>query len=152
LSPGGQSLLVKKILDDFCVFFLPAAEVVYIGDTAERFAVLERQLLEELGVRLPEHGKLPDVVVFDRDRNWLVLIEAVESGGEIDAKRRRELQRLFLGCRAGLVFVSAFHTRQTFKRHLSAIAWETEVWIAENPTHLIHFDGNKFLGPFAEPV
>ena len=27
-------------------------------------------------------------------------------------------------------------------------AEQTEVWIAENPDHLIHYNGEKFLGPF----
>jgi len=148
LSPGGQSQLVKKILDDFCTLFTPDAEVVYISDTAERFAIYDRELLQELGVKLPEHGKLPDVVVYLKAKNWLVLIEAVESGGAVDPKRQIELRKLFLGCRAGLVFVTAFKNRQVFKRFLSNIAWETEVWVADAPTHLIHFNGERFLGPY----
>ena len=148
LSPGGQSLLVKKILDDFCTQFTPDAEVVYVSDTADRFAFFETSLLQELGVRLPEHGKLPDVVVYLRAKNWLFLIEAVASGGEIDAKRRTELQKLFLGCRAGLVYVTAFQNRQVLKKFLATLAWETEVWVADDPTHLIHLNGTRFLGPY----
>ncbi|MFS2517149.1 MULTISPECIES: BsuBI/PstI family type II restriction endonuclease [Parabacteroides] len=30
---------------------------------------------------------------------------------------------------------------------MADIAWETEVWIAENPGHMIHFNGDRFIGP-----
>lgn len=148
LSPGGQSRLVKKVLNDFCAFFTPGGEVVYIGDTAEKWAYLNEKLLQELGVEIGEHGKIPDVVVYLRDKGWLVLIEAVESQGPMDPKRQLELRDLFLGAKAGLVFVTAFQNRKTMAKHLGALAWETEVWIAEAPSHLIHFDGERFLGPY----
>ncbi len=148
LSPGGQSRLVKKILDDFCPLFTPGAEIVYVGDTADKWAHFDEATLRKLGVEIPEHGKMPDVVVFHPDRGWLVLIEAVTSRGPMDAKRQLELRELFLGSTAGLVFVTAFHDRAELSKYLSSIAWETEVWIAESPSHLIHFDGERYLGPY----
>ncbi len=151
LSPGGQSRLVKKILDDFCALFTPGAEIVYVGDTADKWAFFDQAALAELGIELPEHGKIPDVVVFHPSRNWLVLIEAVTSRGPMDAKRQMELRELFLGSTAELIFVTAFQARSDLAKHLSAIAWETEVWIAETPAHLIHFDGDRFLGPYRKP-
>jgi hypothetical protein len=33
-------------------------------------------------------------------------------------------------------------------RYLGEIAWETEVWVADAPSHLIHFNGERFLGPY----
>ncbi len=151
LSPGGQSRLTKKILDDFCPLFTPGAEIVYVGDTADKWAFFDQDALVQLGIELPEHGKIPDVVVFHPSRNWLVLIEAVTSRGPMDAKRQIELRELFLGSTAELVFVTAFQTRTELAKHLSEIAWETEVWIAEAPGHLIHFDGDRFLGPYQAP-
>ena len=102
-----------------------------------------------LGVVLDPAAKMPDVVVHDRKRNWLVLIEAVATGGAIDGKRRNELKQLFKKSTAGLVFVSAFDSRRTMQGVLSLISWETEVWVAEDPDHLIHFNGERFLGPYS---
>ena len=34
------------------------------------------------------------------------------------------------------------------QRFHSAIAWETEVWIADEPDHMIHYNGERFLGPY----
>lgn len=62
----------------------------------------------------------------------------------------RELKDLFAGSRAGLVYVTAFPDRQTMMRYVKEISWETEVWIADSPTHLIHFNGERFLGPYQE--
>jgi len=106
--------------------------------------------LQRLGVVIPAPAKMPDVVVHDTKRNWLLLIEAVTSAGPVDRKRRKELKELFAGCKAGLVFVTAFSRRDVMRSFLTQISWETEVWVAESPTHLIHFNGERFLGPYPE--
>lgn len=149
LSPGDHNELVVQILDEFCPRFTPDAKAVYVGDTADKFAYFNRELLEELGVSIASHGKMPDVVVYVPGREWLVLVEAVTSHGPVNPKRHEELNSLFAGCTAGLVFVTAFLKRRDLTKYLSDIAWETEVWVAESPTHLIHFDGVRFLGPYS---
>lgn len=101
-----------------------------------------------LGVRIDSHGKMPDVVIYMPDKNWLLLCESVTSHGPVDGKRHEELKKLFAGCSAGLVFVTAFPTRSVMTKYLSLIGWETEVWCAESPSHLIHFNGQRFLGPY----
>lgn len=95
---------------------------------------------------------MPDVVVHDVERNWLVLIEAVSAGGPVDGKRRKELKELFMGCKAGLVFVTPFQSREAMRTFLAQISWETEVWVADDPDHLIHFDGERFLGPYPDTI
>jgi adenine-specific DNA-methyltransferase len=77
-----------------------------------------------------------------------VLIEAVTSHGPVDIKRHNELKHLFRGSKAGLVFVTAFESRKAAFKYLTQIAWETEVWCADEPDHLIHFNGERFLGPY----
>ncbi len=99
---------------------------------------------------LDRHGKLPDVVLHFVERNWLLLVESVTSHGPVDGKRHGELKKLFAKCTAGLVFVTAFPNRQIMDRYLPEIAWETEVWCADAPSHLIHFNGVRFLGPYAD--
>lgn len=148
LSPGGQNVLIAALVKDFCPMFTPGGRVLYIGDADEKFAVYDREGLEALGVAIEEHGKMPDLVVHYADRDWLVLIEAVTSHGPVDAKRHEELQTLFAGSTAGLVFVTSFLDRRTLAKYVGDISWETEVWVAESPTHLIHFNGDRFLGPY----
>ncbi len=148
ISPGGQNVLVKKIIDDFCQLFTPGSQVIYVGDTERKWAYFDSDALKTLGVAIGEHGKMPDVVVHYIEKNWLVLIEAVTSHGPVNPKRRQELKELFSGSKAGLVYVTAFIDRQTMIKYLDDISWETEAWIAESPTHLIHFNGERFLGPY----
>ncbi|ORX04514.1 BsuBI/PstI family type II restriction endonuclease [Mycolicibacillus trivialis] len=148
LSPGGQNVLIKQIVDDFCAQFTPGGHVLYIGDASDKWAVFEKDRLAALGVEVDQHGKMPDLVVYLSDRNWLVLIEAASSHGPVDAKRHGELAALFDGCTAGLVYVSAFPDRAEMRKYLTQIAWETDVWCAEDSTHLIHFNGERFLGPY----
>jgi len=150
LSPGEQNPLIKAVVEDFCARFTPGANVIYIGDTEGKFLIFDNAALHRLGVDIAAPEKMPDVVVHFAAKNWLVLIEAVASAGPVDGKRRLELKRLFKGSRAGLVFVTAFESRATMRSFLGQISWESEVWISEDPDHLIHFDGDRFLGPYPD--
>ena len=150
LSPGGQNVLIERIVKDFCELFTGGSKLVYVGDTDEKWAYFDELLLRSLGVTIEAHGKMPDVVVYLESKKWLVLIEAVTSHGPVDPKRRGELKKLFKGCKAGLVFVTAFLDRASMVKYLNDISWETEVWVADAPTHLIHFNGERFLGPYED--
>jgi adenine-specific DNA-methyltransferase len=148
LSPGGQNVLVEKIIHEFCPRFLPDGLPLYVGDTEEKYAFFDKAGLKALGVEVDSHGKMPDVVVHYVEKNWLVLIEAVTSHGPVDGKRHDELARLFGKSTAPLVYVTTFMDRTAMVRFLSEIAWETEVWVADAPSHMIHFNGVRFLGPY----
>jgi len=148
LSPGGQNTLIKKIIEEFCPRFTPGGRPVYVGDTGKKWAFFDGDYLKGLGVSLEEHGKMPDLVIHFGKENWLVLVEAVTSHGPIGPKRLSELRHLFSGSSAGLVFVTAFLDRHGLIKYIHDIAWETEVWVAEAPEHMIHFNGERFLGPY----
>jgi hypothetical protein len=149
LTPGGQNVLIKAVVEEFCPRWTPAGRTLYIGDAGRADPVFDSDAFANLGVALDKHGKLPDLVVHLPDRDWLVLLEAASSHGPVDAKRHGELSRLFAGCTAGLVFVSCFPSRDEMRRYLAGIAWETDAWCADNPDHLIHFNGKRFLGPYS---
>ena len=147
LSPGEHSKLIRAIIEDFGPRFAPGSVLIYAGDTGDKWGYFDAALLAELGVDVDSHGKMPDVVLYVRERNWLLLVESVTSHGPVDGKRHAELARLFAGAKAGLIYVTAFPDRETMSRYLGEIEWETEVWVADAPSHLIHFDGVRFLGP-----
>lgn len=148
LTPGGQNVLIKHVLEEFCSRFTPGGQVLYVGDAGKDDPVLETDALEKLGVKLDKYGKLPDLIVNLPARNWLVLMEAASSHGPIDAKRHGELSDLLSDSTADLVFVSCFPSRAELRKYTTVIAWETDAWCADDPSHLVHFDGEKFLGPY----
>jgi hypothetical protein len=148
LSAGGQNVLIEKIINEFCPRFTPGAKSVYVGDTEKKWAYFDPAYLQSLGVFVEEHGKIPDVVVHFTKQNWLVLIEAVTRRGPVSPKRLAELKKLFTSSKAGLVFVTDFLDRRGLLRYIGAVAWETEVWVADAPDHMIHFNGERFLGPY----
>jgi adenine-specific DNA-methyltransferase len=148
LSPGEHSELIQQVITEFAPRFTPGAEVIYVRDTGDKIGFFRRPRLLELGVEVDEHGKMPDVVLFSESSNWLVLVESVTSHGPVDAKRHDELAELFKDSEPGLVYVTAFPGRNVMARYLGRISWETEVWCADTPEHLIHFDGERFLGPY----
>jgi hypothetical protein len=147
LTAGGQNVLIKEMVEKFCPRWTPGGRILYVGDAGKEDPVFDNQGFEDLGVRLDKHGKLPDLVVYMADRNWLVLLEAASSHGPVDGKRHVELAKLFADCTAGMVYVSCFPSRTVMRKFLSDISWETEVWCAEDPTHMIHFNGERFLRP-----
>ncbi|MFZ1326161.1 MAG: BsuBI/PstI family type II restriction endonuclease [Candidatus Contendobacter sp.] len=148
LSPGEHSELIRAIISDFAPRFAPTSVLVYAGDTGDKWGYFDAPLLAGLGVDVDSHGKMPDVVLHFTAKNWLLLIESVTSHGPVDGKRHAELATLFAGSTAGLVYVTAFPNRAIMGRYLGEIAWETEVWVADAPSHLIHFNGVRFLGPY----
>lgn len=101
--------------------------------------------MEKLIIPFSQHDKLSDVVFYDEKEHVLFLIEAVTSHGPVSPKRQIELEQTLRKCTAKQIYISAFPGISEFKRHVSDIAWETEVWIADNPGHMIHFNGPKFL-------
>ncbi len=149
-SAGEHNELQKAIIEEFLPRYGYGAEVLYVGDTSDKYLYLEKEKLEKLNFFKISHDELPDVIAYSEKKNWLYLIEAVHSSGPISEIRLLQLQKLTKDCKANLIFVTAFLNRQKFRQFISDIAWETEVWIADNPDHLIHFNGDKFLGPYEE--
>lgn len=149
LTPGAHNILIKAVIETFAPRFVPGAKLVYAGDTGAKWGYFDEPLLAELGAKVDAHGKMPDVVLYYPDKHWLILVESVTCHGPVNGKRHQELATLFKGSTAGLVFVTAFPSRALMARYVAEIAWETEVWVAEAPSHLIHFDGERFLGPYS---
>lgn len=147
-SPGRHSGLIAAIVSEFASRFAPGSELIYAGDTGQKFAYFDDAMMKKLGVVVDAKGKMPDVVLYFKKKKWLLLVEAVTSHGPVDAKRHGELGKLFRNAKVGLVYVTAFPDGKTFSKYLSGIAWETEVWQADKPDHLIHFNGKRFLGPY----
>lgn len=149
-SAGEHNDLQKAIIEEFLPRFGRGAEVLYVGDTSDKYLYLEKVKLEKLLFFEISHEELPDVIAYSKKKNWLYLIEAVHSSGPISEVRLLQLQKLTKNCTADIVYVTAFLTKQKFRQFITEIAWETEVWIADNLDHLVHFNGNKFLGPYSE--
>lgn len=147
-SAGEHNDLQKAILENFLPRYGQGAEVLYVGDTSDKYLYLEKEKLEELNFFEISHKELPDVIAYSKKKNWLYLIEAVHSSGPISELRLNQLKNLTQDCKADIVYVTAFLNRSKFRQFMTDIAWETEVWIADNPDHLVHFNGDKFLGPY----
>lgn len=146
-SPGMHNLLQKKIIEDFAPRFAPNAECLYVGDTAVRDLFKNDEKLSQLGFYVSVHDKMPDIILYREDRNWLYFIEAVTSVGPMEPKRIMEIKAMTEDVTAGKIYVTAFLDLKTYKEFILKLAWETEVWIAETPDHMIHLDGDKFLEP-----
>lgn len=147
LSYGEHNNLQKAIIEVFLPAFGFGAEVLYVGDTKDKFLHLEQEALENLNFFPLEHEELPDVVAYSKEKNLLYLIEAYHSTGEWSEVRVRKIKRKLeeSHCTANIVFFTAFENKNIFKQKAKDIAWETEVWIADTPEHLVHFNGYKFL-------
>lgn len=149
-SIGEHNQLQKAIIEEFLPRYGFGAEILYVGDTSDKYLFLEKEKLGELNFFELSHEELPDVIAYSQQKNWLYLIEAVHSSGPISEIRLMELQRLTKDCTAEIVYITAFLDKITFRKWMADIAWETEVWIADNPDHLVHFNGDKFLGPYKQ--
>ena len=147
LGAGAHNKLQGAVINEFLPRFGHSASVLYVGDASNRTLSVAADELGRLQFPLSVHAELPDLIAYSAEKNWLFLIEAVHSGGPISKERRRKLRKMAAQCSASLIFVTAFHTRAVFRKFLADLAWEQEVWIADEPDHLVHFNGDKFLGP-----
>ena len=146
-SPGKHNKLQKAIIEEFAPRFAPNSECLYVGDTIEKDLVKNVEKLRALGFEITLHDKMPDVVLYREDKNWIYFVESVTSVGPIDPKRIIEITEMTKDVTAGKIYVTAFLDFGTYKKFSESLAWETEVWIAEAPDHMIHLNGDKFLGP-----
>jgi type II restriction enzyme len=126
-SPGEHNLLQKAIIEEFLPRYGYNAEVLYVGDTTKKFLLLEAERLRSLHFFELSHGELPDIIAYSEERNWLYLIEAVHSSGPISPMRLSTLKNLTASCTAEIVYITAFLNKDTFRRFINNIAWETEV-------------------------
>lgn len=147
LSPGAHNALQAAVISEFAPRFAHGGKLLYLGDTEDKDLLIEKEILDKLKLHVSEHSKLPDIIIYDSEREWLFLIEAVTSHGPISAKRLIELEDFTKDCPCGIVYVTAFPDNKEFRKHSADIAWETEVWLANAPDHMIHFNGDRFIGP-----
>ena len=148
LSPGKHNILQKAIIEELLPRYGYSSELLYLGDASNKYLFLNKDKLEELKFFEISQDELPDVITYSKGKNWIYLIEAVYSSGPINDIRLNQLRKLTKSCSADIVYITAFLDRASFRRFAPEIAWETEVWIADSPDHLIHFNGDKFLGPY----
>lgn len=146
-SAGKHNELQKAIIEEFAPRFAPNSECLYVGDTIEKDLVKNVDKLEKLGFEITLHDKMPDVVLYREDKDWIYFVESVTSVGPMDPKRILEIEEMTKDVKAGKVYVTAFLDFKTYKRFSEDLAWETEVWIAEMPDHMIHLNGDRFMGP-----
>lgn len=146
-SPGKHNQLQKAIIEEFAPRFAPNSECLYVGDTIVKDLVKNVEKLNDLGFEITLHDKMPDVVLYREDKDWIYFIESVTSVGPMDPKRIIEIGQMTEKVTAGMIYVTAFLDFKTFKTFSEQLAWETEVWIADMPDHMIHLNGDKFMGP-----
>ncbi|HFA48740.1 MAG TPA: hypothetical protein ENJ95_06970 [Bacteroidetes bacterium] len=145
---GEYSELQKSIIEEFLPRYGHGAEVLSVGNATDESLFLNKKKLEELNFFDPTSNELPDIIAFSKNKNWLYLIETVYGLGIINEIRLLQLKKMTINCKAEIIYVTAFNHREDFRKITAAIAWETDVWIANEPDHLIHFNGDKFLGPY----
>lgn len=146
-SPGKHNHLQKLIIEEFAPRFAENSECLYVGDTIQKDLVKNEERLKELGFEITLHDKMPDVVLYSEDKHWIYFIESVTSVGAMEPKRIKEIEEMTQRVSAGKIYVTAFLDFKTFKKFSESLAWETEVWIADMPDHMIHLNGDRFLGP-----
>lgn len=150
LSPSGQSVLIKAMVEEMLPRFAPGCHIVYIDDTDHKHGVVDPKLMNDLGIGLKAREKAPDVIAWDAVRDWLFLMEAASTHGPVDVTRKTELHELFADQWDKVVLVSCFPDRKTMQKYLALIAWETEAWCADTPDHMMHFNGSRFMGPYRD--
>ena len=91
---------------------------------------------------------MPDVVLYREDKNWIYFVESVTSVGQMDPKRLVEIGQMTGSYSRNDFRHSIFLDFKTFKKFSREVGMGDrglDSW--EEPEHMIHLNGNKFLGP-----
>ena len=148
ISPRKSSFIKKAVIEEFLPRFAKDARVIFIADTLNKNLYAQEDKIKELNFIDALYEDLPDVIAYSKTKNWLYLIETVHSSGPMSEERVFELKKILKKCKADLIFVTAFTSKAAIRKWYMDIAWETEVWSADNPDHVAHFNGDKFFGPY----
>ncbi len=144
LATDGLGPLQLAVLEKFIPQFAPQAKVLFLRGSDDRPLIFVSGTLQRLEIPVGKLNKLPDVVLHLPRRRLLLLLELDKL---ISARRRVQLEQLLAACSARREYVSALSDWRAYSRHGNDVAWETHVWLAETPDHMIHCNGEKFLGP-----
>lgn len=151
LKDGEHNLIQQQVLTEFLPRFGYGAEVLYCGDSDNKYGVIyEKDKLKELGVQDLSQGKLPDIVAYSKEKDWVYLIEAYHTSNPITLERRYELEEIFTDVADKCIYVTAFESNSAYHNCTEELAWETEVWIVTEPDHLMHRNGFRFMGPYGK--
>ena len=146
-SPGEHNKLQKDIIEKFAPRFAPNCVCLYVGDTINKNLINNTEKLKELGFEIIIHDTMPDIILYREDKDWIFFIEAVASSGAMTPERINKINAMTREVKSGKIFVTAFPSFLLYKKVSSQLAWETEVWLADMPDHMIHLNGDRFLGP-----
>ena len=153
LKDGEHNLIQQQIIQEFLPRFGYGSKILYCGDSDNKYGVInETDAMAKLGINDISQGKLPDVVAYSESKDWILLIEAYHSSNPITAERKYELEQMMGNAASKCVFVTAFNNHDAYHSCPEDIAWETEIWIATEPDHMIHRNGHRFMGPYSETV
>ncbi len=141
LSPGVHNALEKEIIESFVAFHVPNPDFLYIGDTRKKMLYANEELLKTFGIELNVHARLPDIIVYSVKLDTIFAIESVTSVGPVEETRKVEIEGLFSRSGKPVICVTAFLDRHMFGKFSKTLAWGTFAWIAEEPKHLIRFNG-----------
>lgn len=146
-SLGKHNKVPIAIIEEFAPRFAPGSKLLYMRDTANKELYTDIKSLKTLGIPIEETNKLPVVILYDLQRQWLFLFEVGTSHGPVTPERMKELENMLKECKTGKVYVSVFSDFKEFNKYAEDIAWDTEVWLMDFPEHMIHFNGDNIKGP-----
>jgi type II restriction enzyme len=147
LPDNKHNRLQKAVIELFRPRYAKGSSLVYLKHSPKNKPVCNIKALAELRVKAGNPKNWPGIILLDKKKKWLFLIEVVTSHGPMTPKRVVELEAIFKKTSLGLILISAFPDFKIYAKCAGAIAWNTDVWIAEVSDHLIHHNGGHLMGP-----
>lgn len=144
LAQGPSSVLIKAVVEEFLPRFLYAPAVVLLSESRTKIVVQEKALIEALGLRIETDRLLPDLIALDTQlgRELLLFVEVVATDGPVTPSRKKALEAMaeeahFTADKLAFVTVYLDRDHATFRKTFGSLAWNTLVWLASEPEHII---------------
>jgi hypothetical protein len=126
------------VLTELYPRILPKATLVLVRDQSEVHVVSPSVISTEL--RSLDSVNYPNLVAFNPENGWYYAIDVFDLLGRLDTARTGYLVKAFGSIGKLVVLLNAFRRRENFDINIP-VPWFTSVWIADQPSRIMHFGG-----------
>ena len=136
---GRHNSLIVDTIELFGPRYAPNSFIIFLQDTLNNIAIYEQSWLAPLGLSITAWTQLPDILLYHETARMLFFLELVTLHGPISQKRKLELEELCRESNLSRTYISVFFSRDDFRPYATHIAWDTMIWLAQIPDHVIYY-------------
>jgi len=147
MADNSHTQLIQASINHYVPAFLPGYEVLYVDDgDGDRITEEQKEILAKAGLALELGDAMPDVLLWNPEKSFLWVIEAVTSDGEVDSHKVAQMTNFSNRHNIQSIgFTTTYPTWKKFaerqKQTKANLAINSHVWILESGSTQLTVEG-----------